>query len=260
MRKNPGKNPGKSPAKGPARGRGRPGGRTLRAGRSTRARLAGWARPGDAGAEDALIRALDAADAGVYRLLDEDFPESERFPRLMKIRIREDPPGTAVMDVDGVRTGNPLRDNNYVDDGYRFHDVFHLAHMAHLGWSPVHRALMGRRRLSDPRTAQVQDGRRAIDAEEGVVALMFSYARQRDFLRHDTGVDPMTVRTVMEMTGGLEVSRRTRWDWEYAILDGYRCWRWIREWRGGDITVDLGQRLMDVFPPRGGTEVLPPIT
>ena len=62
------------------------------------------------------------------------------------------------MDVDGVRTGNPLRDNNYVDDGYRFHDVFHLAHMAHLGWSPVHRALMGRRRLSDPRTAQIQDG------------------------------------------------------------------------------------------------------
>ena len=118
----------KNPGKGPARGHSRPGGRTLRAGRRTRARLAGWARPGDTGPEDALSRALDAADAGVYRLLDEDFPESERLPRLMKIQIREDPPGTAVMDVDGVRTGDPLRDNNRVDDGYRFHDVFHLAH------------------------------------------------------------------------------------------------------------------------------------
>ena len=99
---------------------------------------------------------------------------------------------------------------------------------------------MGRRRLSDPRTAQVEDGRRAIDTEEGVIALLFSYAQRRDFLRHDTGVNPMTVRAVMDMTGGLEVSLRTRWDWEYAILDGYRCWHLIREWRGGDITVDLG--------------------
>ena len=113
---------------------------------------------------------------------------------------------------------------------------------------------MGRRRLSARRTAAIQDGRRAIDTEERVIALLFNYARRRDFLRHDTGVNPMTVRTVREMTGELEVSRRTRWDWEYAILDGYRCWRQVLEWRGGDITLDLKQRLMDVFPPSGGTE------
>ena len=42
---------------------------------------------------------------------------------------------------DSQRLGNDLMDNAYEDDGYRFHDVFHLACAAVLGWSPVLRAL-----------------------------------------------------------------------------------------------------------------------
>ena len=39
--------------------------------------------------------------------------------------------------MDGVLVGAALTDNAYQDDGYRFHDVFHIAFTAILGWSPV---------------------------------------------------------------------------------------------------------------------------
>ena len=42
-----------------------------------------------------------------------------------------------------VRSGNNRR-----DDGYRFHDVVHLAYAAILGWSPVTRALLDCKRRS----------------------------------------------------------------------------------------------------------------
>jgi hypothetical protein len=48
----------------------------------------------------------------------------------------------------GKPLGDDLTDNAYVDDGYRFHDVIHLALIAHLGWSPVVRGLMRRKRKS----------------------------------------------------------------------------------------------------------------
>ena len=182
--------------------------------------------------------------------LDEEYPPEERFPRRMSVRIREETPGTAVMDVEGVRTGNPLTDNNRVNDGYRFHDVFHLAHIAYLGWSPVHRALMGLRRKSDPRTAAVEDGRRAISTEEGLAAIIFSYARTRSFLEGATGIEPSLWRTVRDMTARLEVSVRTREEWADAIIEGYSCWRLVREWRGGDLVPDMDIRAMDIFPPR----------
>ena len=181
--------------------------------------------------------------------LDREFPPGERLPVTMEVSIRENPPGTAVMDVDKVRTGDPLTDNNYREDGYRFHDVFHLANIAHLGWSPVHRALMRRRRRSDPRTAIVEDGRRAISLEEGLTALLFSYASRRRFLEGATGLEPQMLRTIREMTERYEVNVRTRDDWTDAVLEGYRIWRLVREWKGADLTVRQDLGAVDVFRP-----------
>jgi hypothetical protein len=52
----------------------------------------------------------------------------------------------------GHRLGDDLTDNARDDDGYRFHDVMHLANVANLGWSPVLRKMMGRRRRDPPET------------------------------------------------------------------------------------------------------------
>jgi hypothetical protein len=81
-----------------------------------------------------------------------------------------------------VQVGDTLTDASFVADGYRFYDVFHLAHAAVLGWSPVSRSLLGRKRRSDPQIDEAEDGGRAIVIEEGIAALVFAYAASHNYL------------------------------------------------------------------------------
>ena len=78
--------------------------------------------------------------------------------------------------VDGQKCGAKLNDNSYVSDGYRFHDIFHMTCAALLGWSPVVRALMKKKRKSDKQTDDVEDGGRAIATDEALAAIVFNYA------------------------------------------------------------------------------------
>ena len=114
------------------------------------------------------------------RAFDAAFPENERFPRQLLADFRPRLVGGSrqmTVVVDGEQMGDPLTDNAHLPDGYRFHDVFHLACAAALGWSPVVRKLLGRKRRSNPKIDEVEDGGRAIATEEGVSALVFAYAR-----------------------------------------------------------------------------------
>ena len=115
-----------------------------------------------------------------YRLLDEKFPEHEQFPRSFQIEFGEVTTDKGVR-VTMTRNGNPvgdaLSDNAPDDDGYRFHDVFHLSYLAVLGWSPIMRSLMKIKRKSDPVADDVEDGARAKIIEELVSQLVFTYAR-----------------------------------------------------------------------------------
>ena len=94
-----------------------------------------------------------------YRLFDDDFPPTSSCPAHSP-RDRRRPgrggKGRITLTIDGVLAGDPLQDNAYDEDGYRFHDVFHLAHAAKLGWSPVLRGKLlsatSRRTASDART------------------------------------------------------------------------------------------------------------
>src|SRR5439155_4028270 len=85
--------------------------------------------------------------------------------------------------------GDPLDDNSYEEDGYRFHDAFHLANAAVLGWSPVTRALLRRKRKSDLLVDRVEDGARAIAHEEGLTAFIFSEASGHKFFLGADRVD-----------------------------------------------------------------------
>ena len=84
---------------------------------------------------------------GRRRLYDEELPVRQRLPRKFEYRFEERlvKGVSKVVMVDllrGADRGNPLTDNAYDDDGYRFHDVMHLAFAALLGWSPVLRKLL----------------------------------------------------------------------------------------------------------------------
>ncbi len=172
-------------------------------------------------------------------LLDEQFPPEERLPRHMEVSINEDGSKRVLMLIDGIQVGDSLTDNRYMDDGYRFHDVFHLAYASVLGWSPTLRALLSRKRKSDPLVDEVEDGGRARVIEEGIAAMVFSYAERRNFLAGAEGVNYELLRTIKEMTAHLEVGSRSEGEWEEAIMVGFQLWRQIRALGQGRLRVDL---------------------
>lgn len=96
---------------------------------------------------------------------DEGYPDNERLPRQFQIDFNtihdaDDKPRMKAY-YKGKQFGNDLTDNAYEHDGYRFHDVLHLAFAAALGWSPITRSLLERKRRSKPEVDEVEDGGRA---------------------------------------------------------------------------------------------------
>jgi NTP pyrophosphatase (non-canonical NTP hydrolase) len=179
-------------------------------------------------------------------MFDGEFPEHERLPRQFAVEITELSQDNSVKMkafVNGQQIGNDLTDNSYANDGYRFHDVFHLAYAGVLGWSPVTRQLLGGcKRKSNPKVDEVEDGGRAKAIEEGISALVFSYAKDHNFLERVSTLDYQLLKTIKNMTSHLEVSQCSLGDWEKAILMGYEVWRQVEKNRGGMVVVDLDVR------------------
>lgn len=170
------------------------------------------------------------------RRYDAMFPLNEQLPRSMRVEFREvvaDAHTTVLMSYEGRPLGDPLTDNAHVDDGYRYHDVAHLTHAILLGWSPVLRALMKRKRKSEPQIDMVEDGARAAVTEEAVSAVTYAYAKDHSFFEGVNSVDYELLRTIKMMTQPFEVRDRSPREWEHAILSCYKVWRALRENRGG---------------------------
>lgn len=188
--------------------------------------------------------------------LDDDCPEAEQLPRSGRFEFiaSTNSAGRPTVRVRHKEqwVGDPLTDASHVDDGYRFHDVFHLAHAAVLGWSPVTRKLLGRKRRSNPGIDEAEDGGRAIVIEEGVAAMVFAYATSHDYLRGITRLDFELLDVIQNLVAPLEVGIRTAADWEQAILTGYDAWRQLRESNGGTVLLDMGKRSLTVVPGSTG--------
>ena len=85
---------------------------------------------------------------------DAEYTEDERFPRTFEVQLSEvivKGKTKIRAHIDGTQIGDDLTDNADDPDGYRFHNVFHLGYVAVLGWSPVIRKLLKRKRLATPR-------------------------------------------------------------------------------------------------------------
>ncbi|TQL97715.1 MazG-like nucleotide pyrophosphohydrolase family protein [Actinoallomurus bryophytorum] len=184
--------------------------------------------------------------------LDDDFPEDEQLPRDGRFEFiaSTNDAGSPTVRVryGGQWIGDPLTDASHVDDGYRFHDVFHLAHAAALGWSPVTRKLLGRKRRSDPGIDEAEDGGRAIVIEEGVAAMVFAYATSHDYLRGIARLDFELLDGIQNLVAPLEVGIRNAANWEQAILTGYDAWRQLRDGNGGTVLLDMRQQSLTVVP------------
>ena len=188
-------------------------------------------------------------------LFDEEREPAEQLPRQFEYRYESrDVEGKAkvlLIDERGSTIGDPLTDNAYEDDGYRFHDVLHLAHAVVLGWSPVLRKLLGRKRKSNDavdHADEVEDGARAQNAEELVAAATYEYAARHLYLQVDH-VDWDLLRLVKRITARLEVNVRTEAEWEEAMLLAFDVWRQVRDYNGGTLRGDLVGRTLEFVPP-----------
>jgi NTP pyrophosphatase (non-canonical NTP hydrolase) len=182
---------------------------------------------------------------------DEGLAPEETLPRTMTIDVFErvvDGQAFVFQRSKGVNVGDRLTDNAAVPDDYRFHDVFHYAYTAVLGWSPVVRSLLRLKRKSLPAIDEAEDGARAMLIEEGVTTWLFGQAQQlRYFEGMRRGELPLDMlKEVREFVAGYEVERCPLWLWEEAILQGYAAFQFLCEKRQGRVTIDFKHRRLRV--------------
>lgn len=190
-------------------------------------------------------------------LFDDAFPAEEQLPRWLQVDFLERTRGShraVILRCNDINFGDRLTDNIEDPDGYRFHDIFHFAYAVHLGWSPVVRALMRTKRKSNSQIDEAQDGARAGIVEEAVAAIVFSRAKQLEFFEGLDHVDLDLLKTVKEFVEGFEVETIPLWQWETAILDGYRVFRSLCAGPGGRVTLDLGARQLTFAPHVAGDD------
>ncbi len=183
---------------------------------------------------------------------DELYPEGERLPLNLTVEFREiHVDGNRKLEtiVNGIRFGDPLTDNSHVDDGYRFHDVFHFTNAIVLGWSPIVRKLLKVKRKSVPQTDEVEDGARAAITEEAISAVVFGYAKDFSFFDGADTVEFGLLRTIKQMTGPFEVRDKSLRHWEMAILQGYAVWRAMFANKGGFLVGDAMTHTVRYEPP-----------
>ena len=185
--------------------------------------------------------------------LDANAEHEERLPRQLTIEVfeREVRGRTYVFQrCNGINIGDRLTDNAMNADDYRFHDAFHYAYTAVLGWSPVIRALFRLKRKSAPKVDEAQDGARATLIEEGITTWIFGQALELDlFAEMKPGDLPFDLlKHVRGFVAGYEAERCPLWLWEEAILQGYAAFRFLREHRRGRLQLDLQAHQMTIEP------------
>jgi hypothetical protein len=189
-------------------------------------------------------------DSGPPTSYDDGMPDGQRLPRRFEAVFTtyvKDGLTKCSMTIGGEEFGDPIDDNTRYEDSYRFHDVFHLSHAAILGWSPVLRLLVSRKRRDDDRD-RTEDGARAIAAEESVTAMVFAFAERWNYFSEAEHVDETILNAAKAVTSRLEVGGRTSAEWERAILAGYAVWRDLRDNNGGRIIVDLDTSTIEYAP------------
>ena len=186
-------------------------------------------------------------DILAYKDFDKNYPENERFPEEFEIEfvsfIEDSKNKIKIIDKrDGNAIGDPLTDNAYDDDGYRFHDIFHYGYLAVLGWSPVLRKLLNKKRKSNPIVDENEDGARAQITEELVSLFIYQHTLDHDLLKYSKSVDSGIIKKVKSLVVKTEVQECSGKQWEHAILNSYAIFNKLRENNGGRVIVSKKNR------------------
>lgn len=194
-------------------------------------------------------------------LHDDGWPDTQKFPRKFEVKFVTIGKGLSRMYFRGQQLGDDLKDNNYDPDGYRFHDALHLANIAHLGWSPVFRDMMKRKRKNDPKVDEVEDGARAKIIEEAILKVVHSEGsaiaeivhpqlskEQRPLFSGDIDIPLSFFKLIRRYAVGLEVEKNSFEEWKAAIRDGHRIYKLLVDEGQGTVSVDLEKRVISFSP------------
>lgn len=184
-------------------------------------------------------------------LFDDGLHIDEQLPRLLRVEIYErevNGKKFVFQKSNGILLGDRLTDNHLPEDDYRFHDVFHLAYAAVLGWSPTTRALLKIKRKSLPKIDENEDGARANLIEEGLATWIFETAKRHQFFANTPQLGLDLLKAVKNFVRGYEAEQLPLWLWERAILQGYAVFRDLRQHRRGIVTADLTKRQISFEP------------
>lgn len=185
------------------------------------------------------------------------FPSSEQFPKIITAEFSDTVGPNKIswlsvtgVNVNGKEFGDPVDDNTKNEDGYRFHDILHLAFAAYLNWSPVVRKLMKIKRKSKPEIDKYEDGARARDTEEAVSNLIHKTAKQNEFFLNAKHLDTDFLRLIQTHVRDLEVRDRTADEWKVCILDAYAVFRELLKNKGGTVEVQFFKPRLIYSPPQ----------
>lgn len=183
----------------------------------------------------------------IYVDYDEGYSDAESLPNEFEVSFvhYEDNGKNCVKIINSSTNepiGEPLTDNNYEDDGYRFHDIFHFGYLANLGWSPVVRKLLKRKRKSNLEIDENEDGARAQIIEEIISLLIYSEAKDHQLLKYSKSVDTGLLKLVQRLVNTLEVKSCSAKQWETAILNSYKVFNDLIENNGGRVMVSKKNR------------------
>jgi NTP pyrophosphatase (non-canonical NTP hydrolase) len=187
---------------------------------------------------------FDSEQPENFIVYDEKYPPEEQFPREFEVEFKVvNESGKEKVRIINNNTnkqlGDDITDNSYKDDGYRFHDIFHLGYVAFLGWSPVIRKLIGIKRKSDNSTDEVEDGARAAITEELVSLYIYNYAIDHQLFKYSNSVDTEVLKTIKKLVSGIEVENCTQKQWETAIINSYKVFDELKNNNGGRVLVSI---------------------
>jgi NTP pyrophosphatase (non-canonical NTP hydrolase) len=183
-----------------------------------------------------------ADDSETYKDFDANYPANERFPEEFEIEfISYEESGKKKLKIIDKRTGtpigDPLTDNTYEEDGYRFHDIFHFGYLAILGWSPVLRKLLSVKRKSNPEIDENEDGARSQITEELISLFIYHHSVDHDLLKYSSSVDSGIIKKVQNLVMKTEFRDCSGKQWEKAILNSYEIFNKLKSNDGGRVLV-----------------------
>ena len=179
------------------------------------------------------------------KFFDGNFDKMEQLPRKFSVNfdsVKVGAKSKTRVSINGIQVGDFIDDNSKENDSYRFHDVFHYTFATMLGWSPCIRAMMKRKRKSNPEIDEIEDGARATITEEAISLIIFNKAKRSNFFKEKNKVSPALLNQIKELTSPFEVSVKSKKEWENAILQGYSLFRELVKNNGGKIHFDMLQQ------------------